>query len=340
MDKQGQPTIVRYHQGSLFERYFSDANRRVCRRTFLQSFLAWSSASLACSSGRTEAARKIEDMAKHQDLVLIGSDFAPGTESPSAFNTAGSNVGRFAKIEQPYLRSVSLDGRWVAWFPRYSFLQQGAERPIVLFMSDPCCIRNLRVRSRSVGGIAISSKGERLAVVAVDGPTSFQLVVMRPETGEVEQDLTGLVQQFTPFQIERLEISVDGRILTLGSRESFVVLDVPSMRRLLAGPGRFPSISPTGSKLAFVDNKGHLIVIDLAAGTRQDLLGALWTAYGVGAWSPDGQFVLAGVRSVLGFFIYLAAVNSSNGEVTAVKRLDEGDFGQSCAWVKSNLLSP
>jgi hypothetical protein len=80
-------------------------------------------------------------------------------------------------------------------------------------------------------------------------------------------------------------------------------------------------------------------VTDLAARTSRHLLTAAWTTYGVGSWSPDGQFILAGVRAALGFFIYIAAVHDTTGDVTEIKRLDEGDFGQHCAWIKRSLLS-
>jgi len=309
------------------------------RRTFLKYLALSSAAPLACSR-KPEMPTTIESMTEREHLVFIGSRFAPGTNSPYAFNATGSIVGFLGKVDQPYVRAVSLDGDWIAWIPVGDWMvSSGIERPTVRFMSNPCCVQPLRLDVYRVSNIAISSDPRYLAIVVTEGSVNQQILVLHPETGQVEQELTELVQRFSPIQIERLGISLDGRVLTVGSREAFIVIDVPSRKHLLHSEGRFPSLSPKGDAVASVDAKGNLTVTDLVGGRSRRLMNASWTTYGVGAWSPDGQFILAGLRAALGFFIYLAAVHSTTGEVAKIKRLDEGDFGQHCAWINRTLLS-
>jgi hypothetical protein len=44
-----------------------------------------SSSPLACSSRKPAALTRVEGMVEREDLVIIGSRFAPGTNSPYAF---------------------------------------------------------------------------------------------------------------------------------------------------------------------------------------------------------------------------------------------------------------
>ena len=62
---------------------------------------------------------------------------------------------------------------------------------------------------------------------------TLRLLVLNSATDEVENDVTELVTKFSLAQVYRFQISANGRRLAVGSRESFVVIDLPSRKILL-----------------------------------------------------------------------------------------------------------
>lgn len=186
------------------------------RRTFITLPALWSSALLACSSRKAGAPTRIESIVERENLVLIGSRDAPGTTSPYAFSATGSIIGALGRIDQPYVRAVSPDGEWIAWVPART------EQPTVLFMSNPCCVQTLAFDIRYVRALAISSKPQYVALVAVvEGSMNHQLLLVHPETGKVKHDLTDLVHRLNLAKIERLGIS--GRRTRFDARAARVV---------------------------------------------------------------------------------------------------------------------
>lgn len=60
---------------------------------------------------------------------------------------------------------------------------------------------------------------------------------------------------------------------------------------------------------------------------------------GVGGWSPDGRFLLAGAwTTVLAFEKRQIIVDTTTGEYAVLGKLGEGDYGCEFAWVSVNLL--
>jgi hypothetical protein len=235
---------------------------------------------------------------------------------------------------------VAPDSTWVAWVPERSLpdaFGKGGE-PRFCFADDLNAPRTSRFCGWYCERIAISSGASRVAVVAVDKNLVRHLVVLKPTTGETETDLTDLVEGFDLEHVERLRFSSSGARLAVGSANRFSVLDVPTGKSLFDGKGRFPSLSPTGDEVAFVDGRRKLAIA--ALGSRQTRIlvdGA--TTYGVGAWVPDSSLLLGGVAGRLSFFWDLVVVNSLTDRYAGITRLEEHDFGQGSMLIKRRLLS-
>lgn len=140
--------------------------------------------------------------------------------------------------------------------------------------------------------------------------------------------------------ISRLQISANGNRLAVASYKAFVVLDLPSSKVVLEGDGQYASLSPQGNTLAFLDTRRGLVLTDLATEATKILANPWWTVVGVGAWSPDGKFLLAGGRPLMNLVFDLLAVDTATADFARVMRLEmEGDYGQTCVWIKRRLLS-
>ncbi len=298
----------------------------------------------ATSCARKEHAETraaVRDMALREDLLIICSRLAPAIfNSPEAFTVTGADVGPLALVDRPYDRSVSPDGAWVAWVPLSSLPHLGTEQPLVLFTNDPRSVQSVKFKGRHADQVAISSNAGHLALTAVvDEALHSRLIVLNPATAELEHDLTELITRFRLSEVERLRISANGGLLAIASRESFVIVDVPSRKVMLETYGRFPSPSPRGDSLAFLDNRRDLTIAIVSTGARKVIASPFWTVAGVGGWSPDSRFLLVGARPVSSVFIHLVAIDCFNGEFAEIMRLDEGDRGETSVWIKRRLLS-
>jgi hypothetical protein len=60
---------------------------------------------------------------------------------------------------------------------------------------------------------------------------------------------------------------------------------------------------------------------------------------GVGGWSPDGRFLLAGARTSYYYFDELVVIDCANDSFAAIASLGEGNQGPLCTWVKRTLLT-
>ena len=132
---------------------------------------------------------------------------------------------------------------WVPWVPEGSLpdtFGRGGE-PEFCFTDNPRSARTSSFKGWFGERIALASDATHLAVVAVDRDLNRRLLVIRPATGEMEQDLTDLVVKFSLKDVERLSFSATGTNLAVGSSESFSVLDLPARKALFQGKGRFPA---------------------------------------------------------------------------------------------------
>jgi len=91
-------------------------------------------------------------------------------------------------------------------------------------------------------------------------------------------------------------------------------------------------------RLAFVDGNKLMIHSFADASTIQVLKGK--RVKGVGGWSPDGRFLLAGVWTTeLAFEKRQVIIDVTTGEYAVIGKLGEGDYGTNSAWVSVRLLT-
>jgi len=64
------------------------------------------------------------------------------------------------------------------------------------------------------------------------------------------------------------------------------------------------------------------------------------TTYGIGVWSPDSRFVMAGSRPHLAFYKKLVIVDTVTDQLAPLFDLGEGDFGSQHRWVNRVFFIP
>lgn len=229
--------------------------------------------------------------------------------------------------------SVAPDAGCIAWVRPAPL----SDSPVIS-IADGAQVRELPIPGRPPSDLAISSAARCIALVWRAGSGAGpRLISMDGATAQVEHDLTGATQPSSK-EVERLSITSDGGRVAVGWRGSFAVIEVVSGRSLFRGDGRFATLSPDGSTLAFVGSGQQLVVRDLALGTeRRPMRGRI--TQGVGSWTPDGRFLLAGSWVALSFQKRLVAVDTRDGGYLELARLGEGDYGDRCFWIARRLLA-
>ena len=82
--------------------------------------------------------------------------------------------------------------------------------------------------------------------------------------------------------------------------------------QLFRQAGRSAALSPSGSHVAFTDSRLGLAVRDLDKGRDTRLMNWVRIA-GIGGWSPDGQFLLAGAYTSFSMDKRLVLVELASG---------------------------
>jgi len=296
---------------------------------------------IAATAARADVAEHLNRMTTREGLGIIGDVLnvtAAQVPVPEALTTAGHELGPLTIVDQAYTLSFSPDGYWVAWCPINRDLRQIPTEFEVCFANSSRSVRRLRLSGTMGEHATISSAARHLALVVHAGPTSRQrLIVVNPSTAEIETDLSDAISRFGSSRIERLRISGDGRLVVVGYTGSLAVVDVPSRAVIYESVGACASIAADGRVVAFVKDD-QLITSHLGSNSNRRMVSHWYTTRGVGAWSPDGAFLLAGIRSLVGFFTHLAAIQSTTGEIVDLMRLGEGDSGCDWAWIRRTLL--
>lgn len=108
---------------------------------------------------------------------------------------------------------------------------------------------------------------------------------------------------------------------------------------MFAGPGRFPRLSQDGARLAYLDND-RLMIRSFADGSTIQMIKGT-RVKGLGGWSPDGHFLLAGAWTGsmrLAWDKRQIAVDTRTDKYAVIDKLGEGDFGDQFAWVSLQLF--
>jgi hypothetical protein len=310
------------------------------RRTF--DFMAAATAGTwGCSAQHLHATAKVASIVKRMDLAVVPILWT-NTLTPEAVDVYGNDVGKLLLPEKPWVVSVSPDCGWIAWALRESQPPPvGAGDAKVFYMDARSSIKTVHLDGGYPQHLSLSSDAEHLAVDLVSvAPQKARLIVLKPRTGDPQRDLSGLVTRFQIADITRLCISANGQRLAVGTRERFVIIDIQAGTVLLASEGQFPSLSPNGDFIAFINKTGMLVLTSLVTRASREVMVDWRTVVGLGPWSPDGTFLLAGITGGLSLFTRLAAIECATGEFTEIiPRMVEGDRGEQSAWVKRRFLT-
>lgn len=322
---------------------------QVTRRQAARVLLAGAIGNSACSTNR-EIFAQLGEICKSGDFAIIGARLGLDSAKdlvPAAITVMGNDAGQLELLggpRQPHVLSLAPDGGWVAWVPESylpnSFSQGG--QPIFCLTDDPRFARNVRYHGWYCIQLAVSAHATHLALIAMEGGpqrASCRLLVINPTNGETIADLTPLVKNLDLVNAERLRLSASGLRLAVGARGSFAVIDLAANTILLAGEGRFPTLSPSGEELAFVDRRRNLILVTLATGAARNMLKGI-RARGVGSWVPGSRLVFACVTPPLAFLWHLVVVDSASGAYTKITSVEEWNLGDKAALIKRRLLSP
>lgn len=314
-------------------------------RRQIAALVSWKLAAGLVGCSREVPSALADDLRKTADqqglaiLSLIAIDYGVRTDL-SGSTIAGAPAGTVVLRDRPYSIAVSPDGDWIAWdnwSARPKPEGNGAALRVMLAALSRS-VRSLTFDSWFGGPLAVSSKAEHVALVrgVVGQEPSFSLVVTDGTTGRIEHDVTGLITRFPLSQAIRLVVSGAGDRLVVGSSEWFTVIDPTSRTSVYEARGRYPSLSPNGQFLAFVAEDRHVFVVDLSTRTRRILLDRSRNVSGIGAWSPNGQYLLSGIAG--SGSRRLVAIEARTGQVIDIMPI--GDLaGDSFVWVKRGFLA-
>jgi hypothetical protein len=240
---------------------------------------------------------------------------------------------------------VSPDGTTIAWslYPD-SATGEKASMLEVLSPGDgalPVLVGGFE--RRAAVGIGLSTRAELIVAVGIPLDTPVvrrELLVIDRHLGKVVYDLTKFVaQEELGKRLETLNVSGTGTLLALGQRgpEQIRVIEIPSGKTVYETPGRFPHLSPDGKRLAFV-NQETIWTYSFGDDSIKELSKAK-RVKGLGGWSPDGRFVLAGAWATgSSFEKSQIIVDTDSGEYGIEGELGEGDYGTQLVWVLAKFL--
>ena len=236
--------------------------------------------------------------------------------------------------------TTSPDAKCISWTPRRSIMSYRVhEFPEVCVRSETSETQTFQFAGIAGEFSAVSSFHPRLVAFCLVTQTTGEVIqVMNSETKEIVTEIGNLKNRLGKTQVERLRLCSNGHRLVVGSQECFLVIETLSGQVIGKRMGRFPTITPDGKLIAYVDSSQFLRVLDVGSLADVPLPGTLSSIYGVAAWSPNSDFLLAGARIGFSIFLQLIAINTANWKYTNLQRLPEGDYGSNFSWISNNLV--
>lgn len=298
------------------------------RRTFINCIELYATNTISCMAGRRDMEREVQRWEEHSGLTVLNM-------SLTAFKIGGIEVGRL--ILPDCCRTdpaVSPDGENVAWIPASQSSVPSKDGSTIQLWNGRDPIWSLPYEGRYARILAIAAHGKRAAVVARKGSLDRLILV----DVNRQDDITTSLSAFDPADVERLCFSASGQQLVVGSRTSFVLIDLGSPRVTFKSYGRFPAIAPDGNSLAFVNSDEQLVCFNLKSSSIR-VLQQEWRMCGVGAWSPDSRYLLAGKRVPWSFWNRLIVIDPAEDDSVESIKLGEGDYGNRCVWISSRFIS-
>jgi len=257
-----------------------------------------------------------------------------------------SRVRRAQHIPDNYVFDVSTisPGGTAIAFSSYPAIDNGEKRPFLTVQSLKEGIQPVQVEGRKAIGYALSSGAE--VIVASASPLDpaqsrrWELLAIDRRSGFVVHNLTRFITLFelgnNPVQ---KSVSGTGTLVSLEKidTEQIQVLEIPSGKSVYTGQGSSARLSPDGKRLAFV-KEGMIWIYSFADGSTVKLLKGK-RVKGLGGWSPDGRFLLAGAyTTLLALDKRQVIVDTTTGKYAVIGKLGEGDYGNTFAWVSTKLL--
>ncbi len=245
--------------------------------------------------------------------------------------TPTGTVGRLGHPGSPPIIGVAPNARELAmlnyWAPDAGFLP----RPYLVMKS-----------TSGPGGAFVAPYGFNNVVRSSAGSIFATLY----EAGSVPQ-LVRIVDAQTwipiaevPIDIHTLGTSDDGQTIMIGTSERWSLIDTRSKRIVRRGLGRSASLSPDGKRIAYVTADNRLVAGPIY-GRLEPFASEHRVFWGVGSWSPDGKWLLAGGTRMQThvFGIDLYAANMTSGEVSSLWSIGY-EWGNRCFWIDRSLLDP
>jgi hypothetical protein len=286
--------------------------------------------SSACGAQNVKIRERLLAMVRERDLAILRLDL-------TGFDVQTGKAGRLSLPGISLERAVSPNGQWLAWVPESARPSSPTDgEPVVRLSKGEASATDVRYAGKFTENLAVSSDASVLVLRSVDNQANHRLIIVEATTGK-QDDLSTLAARIGVAETERLSLSASGTRLAFGSKRSFVVLDLPSHKPIFESPGRFPTLAPDGDNVAYVQDR-QLTIRSLEDGGSRNLLAGL-RVDGVGSWSPNGEFLLAGIRSSALAWRRLVAIDCVSDSVVEFQQLDEGDYGNRCAWIQRCFLS-
>jgi hypothetical protein len=236
--------------------------------------------------------------------------------------------------------AISPDGLAMCWGDE-TILERGPESPFLTVQSVGGGTRPIQMEGQvSNGVIGISSGAEIIVASALSIRHRGQrhLLALDLRSGLSTYDLTPFVTEFEVPDLEIISVSSSGATAALASRKQMQVIEIPSGKTVFTGPGRFPRLSPDGTRLAFI-RKERLYTRSLLDGSTVEFLPEM-RVMGTGGWSPDGRFLLAGAWTR--FFAFekrQIILDMTKRRYGVLGKLGDGDYGNQFAWISTKLLA-
>jgi WD40 repeat protein len=241
-----------------------------------------------------------------------------------------------------HVSTISPDGTAIAW-SSYPVPYNGEKVLFLTVQSLKEGIQPVELEGRVALKPALSSGAEVIVTSArpLDPAQSRnrELLAIDRRGGLAVHNLTRFMTQFDLGNSVGFRVAGTGNLVALEKidTEQIQVLEIPSGKSVYTGQGSFSRLSPDGKRLAFI-KEGMIWIYSFADGSTVKLLKGK-RVKGLGGWSPDGRYLLAGAyTSMLALVKRQIIVDTTTGKYAVIDKLGEGNYGTTFAWISTKLL--
>lgn len=183
-------------------------------------------------------------------------------------------------------------------------------------------------------GFGVSNVGQCVVLAVASGAKAPRLLVFRDDLANAVGDLSSFVFN----DAFKVRLSNLGEYVLVSSHSALVVGSVSSATVVFRGEGRSASLSPEGTRVAFVDTGPGFVIRDLKTQESARFMRRVRCA-GIGGWSPDGRYLFVGAFQAFSLTKHLLIVDLWNEMSCDLGSLRDGDDGSYCSWIDEDLLT-